>query len=286
MRDVTGQGCYDPAAPVRDNLPLHDMSGGSAWMLSILPLIEPGLDVAALKDGQDRARRMLRLAAEIETRRAGGDLVVKVINNTGHKLPTGYPEGRRIWLNVRFFDRQGVLLGESGAYDFDTAELIHDADLKVYEVIPVVGENIAGAVGLPAGTEFHFVLNNEIAKDNRIPPLGFTNAAFDTFGGTPIGAAYADGQNWDETRYAIPPVAVRAQVTLYYQSVSREFVEFLRDNGAPGGDAQQFYEIWLQNGMCPPEVMGTREVMFAARGSAVAQPGESATPAVPTPRAP
>ena len=36
----------------------------------------------------------------------GGELVVrtKVTNLTGHKLPTGYPEGRRMWLQVQVQD--------------------------------------------------------------------------------------------------------------------------------------------------------------------------------------
>ena len=38
-------------------------------------------------------------------------------NNTGHKLPTGYPEGRRMWLNLRAYDDDGELIYESGAYD-------------------------------------------------------------------------------------------------------------------------------------------------------------------------
>lgn len=286
MRDVTGQGCYDPSAPVRDDLPLHDMSGGSAWMLSILSQVDPTLDLAALKNGETRARRMLRLAAEMEVWRVGGDLVVKVTNNTGHKLPTGYPEGRRVWLNVKFFDRTGALIGESGAYDFDTAELFDDPELKVYEIIPVIGDNIAGVVGLPAGTEFHFVLNNEVAKDNRIPPLGFTNTAFEAFGGAPVGATYADGQNWDETRYLIPSGTQIAEVTLYYQSTSREFVEFLRDNGQPGGAGQVFYDLWDQNDRCPPEVMATKRIMLPHRATGTATSVGTATPATAEPRNP
>lgn len=36
------------------------------------------------------------------------------------QLPTGYPEGRRAWLNVKFYDEAANLLGESGAYDVAT----------------------------------------------------------------------------------------------------------------------------------------------------------------------
>ena len=39
---------------------------------------------------------------------------VRVTNLTGHKLPTGYPEGRRMWLNVQARDGDDVLIWESG----------------------------------------------------------------------------------------------------------------------------------------------------------------------------
>jgi len=287
MRAVTGQGCNLPNAPVRDDLPLHDLTGGSTWMPTILPLINPDINVAALEAGILRALRMLELAADLKAWKAGDQLAVKVINNTGHKLPTGYPEGRRIWLNVKFFDRAGQLLSESGRYDFNTAELFDDAELKIYEIIPVIGADIAPVVGLPAGTEFHFVLNNEIAKDNRIPPLGFTNAAYESFGGAPVGASYADGQNWDVTHYTIPAGAARADVTLYYQSVSREFAEFLRDNSSPGGAGQTFYTLWNDNGKCPPEIMASVTVPFPARvNPSGVSPGGAQSQAEPQPVGP
>ena len=35
---------------------------------------------------------------------------VRVTNLTGHKLISGYPEGRRMWLNVQWFDAAGQLM--------------------------------------------------------------------------------------------------------------------------------------------------------------------------------
>ncbi|MCC6358159.1 MAG: hypothetical protein IT450_05410 [Phycisphaerales bacterium] len=260
MRAVTGAGCYLPEAPIRNDLPLHDMTGGSVWLPTVLGLLEPNIDTYALSVGAERARFMLQNAARLDLEVDGANLEVKVTNLTGHKLPTGYPEGRRMWLQVRFYDSVGALVGESGRWDADTGDLTHDAALKVYESIPVIGENIAAVVGLPAGTEFHFALNNAIAKDNRIPPLGFSNAAYAAVGAAPVGATYADGQNWDETVYAIPEAAVRAEVALVYQSISKEFVEFLRDNGSTGGPGQMLYDLWDANGKCPPEEMAAAAV--------------------------
>lgn len=83
---------------------------------------------------------------------------------------------------------------------------------------------------------------------------------FALFGGTPIGATYADGQHWDDTEYAIPSGAAQAVVTLYYQSTSKEFVEFLRDENTTNSKGQELYDLWANNGKCPPEVMATTTI--------------------------
>lgn len=262
MRDVSGKGCNFPGAPDRDDLPLHDLSGGSTWMLSIMNQIEPAAPVAALQAGVLRARYMLQNAAELALAEDGGQLGITITNNTGHKLPTGYPEGRRMWINVKFYDAEDTLIGESGAYDTESAELTLDAEAKVYEGVPAISEELAPVVGLPAGTPFHFVLNDTWLKDNRIPPRGFTNANYAYIGAAPVGAVYADGQYWDTTTYEIPAGAARAEVAVYYQSLSKEYIEFLRDNGVPGGAGQVLYDLWEQNGKAPPELMVMEEITF------------------------
>lgn len=279
QRDVTGKGCIFPESPIREDLPLHDFTGGSAWLVGIMNQVDPTLNRAALRDGALRARYMLQNAAQLDIQQNGAQLDVTVTNKSGHKLPTGYPEGRRIWVNVRFFNGRNTLIKETGAYDPVNAELIDDPEIKVYEAIPVIGENIAALVGLPANTVFHFVLNNKFLKDNRIPPLGFTNDDYDWFGGAPVGATYADGQNWDTTVYAVPFAADRVEVTLFYQSTTKEYVEFLRDNGTPGGAGQFMYDLWANNGMCPPEMMLTRSLNLSPQAQPNSRPdGEFKSP--------
>ncbi len=264
MRDISGKGCNPdmfPAVPLRHDLPLHDMTGGSTWMPGLLAAMYPDeVDASAAAAGAERARYMLQNAAELSYVIRGGELKVKVTNNTGHKLPTGYPEGRRIWLNVKFFNRSGGLVAESGAYDPDTGVLSQDADVKVYEVKPGLDSVTAPLAGESVGPSFHFVLNNTVFKDNRIPPRGFTNAAFEEFGGAPVAHSYADGQYWDETAYTIPAGAASAAVTLYYQSTSKEFIEFLRDKNTTNDLGQQLYQLWADNGKCPPEIMAAANV--------------------------
>ena len=256
MRDVAGKGCKTADSPLRQDMPLHDMTGGSTWMPQVIANQYPGkVNLAAIQAGIERARYMLQNAADLDVNIQDGKLVARVTNQTGHKLPTGYPEGRRIWLNVKFYDAGNNLIAESGAYDPVTAELAHDAQAKIYEVHPGIGENISSVVGIDPGPSLHFVLNNGIVSDNRIPPRGFTNAAFASFGGLPVGHSYIDGQHWDDTAYVIPAATSRAEVRLFYQSTSKEFVEFLRDENKTDTKGQFMYDLWVNNGKCPPELM-------------------------------
>ncbi len=259
MRDIAGHGADTNqfgAVPLRQDLPLHDMTGSSTWMPMLLASLHPTqVPSNAAAAGVVRATYMLENAAELGIADAGSQLQVSVTNNCGHKLPTGYPEGRRMWLNVKFFDAADQPVGESGAYDSATGELSHDGEPKIYEVHPGIDTNINTFVGLPAGPSLHFVLNNKIYEDNRIPPRGFTNAAFATFGGAPTGYSYADGQYWDDTHYTIPPGAVRAEVALLFQSTSKEFIEFLRTNNVTNLKGEQLYSLWDTNSKCPPTTM-------------------------------
>ena len=141
-----------------------------------------------------------------------------------------------------------------------TGVLTHDNEAKIYAVHPGIGDNIDEVVGLPVGPSLHFVLNNEIFKDNRIPPRGFTNAGFAQFGGSPVGYFYEDFQHWDDTPYAVPAGAVRAVVNLYYQSTTKEFVEFLRDENFTNSKGQEMYDLWDQNGKCPPTLMASSDI--------------------------
>ena len=103
------------------------------------------------RPASQRAAQLLTNAASLAVADAGGQLKVTVTNECGHKLPTGYPEGRRVWLNVKFYDDAMNLLGESGAYDPATGVLTRDAAAKIYEVHPGLETNLAIALGLHAG---------------------------------------------------------------------------------------------------------------------------------------
>ncbi len=259
MRDVSGYGCNtngNAGVPWRDDLPLHDLTGGSTWLPGLLTNLFPTeVNAAAIQAGIARAQQLLTNAASLAVADAAGQLRVTVTNECGHKLPTGYPEGRRVWLNVKFYNDAMDLLGESGAYNPNNGVLTRDVEAKIYEVHPGLETNLATALGLEPGPSLHFVLNNRTYEDNRIPPRGFTNASYAAFGGSPVGHSYADGQYWDDTLYGRPPGTTKAIVQLYYQSTSKEFIEFLRDENRTDTQGQVLYELWRTNGMCPPTLL-------------------------------
>ncbi len=185
-------------------------------------------------------------------------LSVRVTNETGHKLPSGYPEGRRMWLNLVAKDRDGVILYESGHYDPSTGYADPGCqDVKIYEIKPGLDSNIASLAGSDPGPSFHFALNNMVYFDNRIPPRGFTNANFEAIQSEPVGYTYSDGQYWDDTQYTLPLNTDTIEVVLYYQTMSKEYVEFLRDENVTNNSGQVIYDLWDTHGKSAPEVMNS-----------------------------
>ena len=287
MRDVVGAASFLGGTPVRptdslehpaSGLPLHDMTGGNAWISHILASLDPGgpvydavnaqilnqgpetltLDLtagqvpsqngAALKAGSDRAKQQLLLAATIKDLAQvpdTSDITFKVQNNTGHKLTSGFPEGRRMFVNVKAYADE-ELIHEINPYDMTVGTLkglpnaasspqlaAHEAyvDELVYEMHPtsaLTGEQ----------ETFHFVLATGRYKDNRIPPRGFDIEAAAERLCEPVwhgvvapdyfsAEEYTGG--YDEITVTLPPETDFVDVRLFYQGTSREYVEFLRD---------------------------------------------------------
>ena len=265
MPAVAGYAAYSGNLELRENIYRHEFVGSSVWMPDVLIWmydLEPE-EVEALMKSKERARELMQSASELEARREGEMLEVRVTNLAGHKLPTGYPEGRRMWLNIRFYDGAGRVIKESGRYNPSTAELVKDDEIKVYEAKP----GLKDVEGFSDGPSFHFAINNWIYKDNRIPPKGFSNSAYEERMAYIRGATYEDGQYWDTTVYSIPAGAVKAEVQLRHQSVSKNFVTFLRDENIGNTwdifDAgEKMYAAWEALGKSPPVEMASVEIQL------------------------
>lgn len=252
LRDCGEAGC----------LPAHTLVGGNTWVPRLLQderwRLHASDDARLLRRTEAAARTMLQQAATLSVTLTLADdgalALVRVVNESGHKLPTGYAEGRRMWLRVRGYAADGTLAYASGEYDAATGELAADDDLVVYEVKQGMTPEMAALTGLEAGPSFHFALNNVIVHDNRIPPRGFTRDAFDARGMLPVPDDYADGEYWDDVRYVLPPEVVRVDVALFYQTASKEYIDFLRAEG--GADGETLGLLW-DDDKSPPERMAS-----------------------------
>ena len=276
MKDVSGYGCNKKNVPFRNDLPLHDLTGGNTFVPELLKVLYPDAEnVSALNAGILRAEGMLKNAATMNlTVTPNGNLFdasVEIINETGHKLPSGYPEGRRMWINISVYDISDNLIFESGAYDTGTAILNMDG-AKIYEAKLGMSEAVAAAASdgnktYTAGESFHFVLNNMVIKDNRIPPRGFTNANFKAIQSPPVGYTYEDGAFSDVTAYNnLPAETHRVHAKLLYQTTSKEYIEFLRDENTTDNTGQDLYDLWAANGKSAPVIMNEMEVFTNVLG--------------------
>jgi hypothetical protein len=338
LRPVNGPGCNKKGAPVRTDLPLHDMTGGNYWMPVAMQYLDTlgklrlggGLtatQVAAMNDAVPRAQKQLSEAASLVVLDENPPKV-KVINHTGHKLISGYPEGRRMWLRVTWEDASGNVLRVDGAYgplfdgqgnpvtvinpaDGQPVQVeslldLYDPNTEIYEAhmgmtqewaqqlldlgYPTdlalgydrttgtpdftLGQLAAQAPGTSHET-FHFVLNNAVLKDNRIPPYGMDYETArqrnalpvpdSQYGGTP-GGTY---NYWDEVTLNNPGNATYATIELLYQPTSWEYIQFLdlandRQNAFLAEEGVNMLDAWLNAGsadvrMAKPYVMALAE---------------------------
>lgn len=317
MAPTTGIGCNFGAPPTRTDLPTHDLTGANTWIGDALTWLHfqlrlqggPPLDgdqLTALQEGKLRARDNLRNSAAIQVT---GDQVT-VTNLTGHKLPSGYPEGRRMWLRTTWYDATDTVVRIDGEYGsinaringqvtpVDTILDPTDPNLHIYKTEPaitqawaqqLIGFGTAGTTPLAydrqsgavtktladvaaqaPGTSFptqHFILNNTVVSDNRIPPYRMDRDTAvernaqpipDTLYGNPGAGGHYD--HADSFTLNPPATAVRADLELLYQPTSWEYVQFLYE----GNDGSNTFlqnaglnvlDAWLNTGMAAPEVM-------------------------------
>jgi hypothetical protein len=313
MRPVESAGADKRGVQIRKDLPRHDHTGGNYWFADMTKYqdvqgtLRLGGDLSsdqltALDLGQQRAVEHLQQAASLQV--SGNTL--KVVNLTGHKLISGYPEGRRMWLNIRWYDTDGVLIEEDGAYgnigatianpSGGTAQvesIVDPASTRVYEAHyaitrewaqtlmavnstyygPIVlnYDRLTGADGptiadLAAGNAgdhqetFHFVLNNHVSSDNRIPPYGMSYDTAQQRNALPVPAnQYGGGTSgsiynyWDEIDFSTslkPAGAVYAEIDLLYQGTSWEYIQFLDkanngQNAFLGQEGVNMLDAWI-----------------------------------------
>ena len=270
----------------KSGVPQHDLTGGNVWVSQVLASASAGspnydatnfdllnqgaavltldmsqgetlIDPADLLAGADRAEQNLHDAAVIQYSSYDaitGELSFQVQNQTGHKLPSGYPEGRRIFVNIKVYEDSGQVIYEVNPYDADASTLkdlhypYNDPDGVLPDPAPLTASEVyvdelvyemhASSTFTGEDESFHFALSTDRYKDNRIPPLGYRigeasdrlsqprwdgDDALDYF----TEDEYAGG--YDEVEIDVPAGAASIEITLNYQTTSREYIEFLRD---------------------------------------------------------
>jgi hypothetical protein len=314
MEPVVGEGTAFGISPLRYDLPMHDMTGGNTWVPDAIRWLDGqnrltlggGITQnmsAAMDRGILRARASLKRAAALDVDADS----VRITNLTGHKLISGYPEGRRMWLRTTWKDEAGTVLRQDGSYgSFQsnvngtnyTVSSITDPNARVYEAkmgisqdwalqlltlgvpatLPLSFDRTTGAVTMtlvqlasaaPGTTHesFHFVLNNTLIADNRIPPYGFRYNDAQTRNALPVPATQFGnpGQNgiydhFDDVPLNPPAGATRAEIELLYQTSSWEYIQFLR-LANPGTNAFlqnkgiDLFDAWRNTGQSAPEQM-------------------------------
>jgi len=288
---VRPNGSVNTQWPERSPFFTHSMVGGNSQLLELLRDnrdtlgIDSSTSVSGFDEKISQTRALLQNAtATLAITKAVEsdselDVDVRISNQTGHKLPTGYPS-RRLWLRLTVEDASGQVVFESGAADTqgristDDARLapaclairkasgfsnddcfephrdvIDDpAQIALYE--PVLGDS--------NGHITHILLHaGSYLKDNRIPPRGFTTSQADSIEAQtrPVGvdgdpdfniANGQQGSGSDTVHYRIPldapnggPYSVQAR--LLYQAISPSFVNGLLSSGSRVSGFKQMY---------------------------------------------
>ncbi|MGH1346877.1 MAG: multiheme c-type cytochrome [Nannocystales bacterium] len=242
------QDCHMPAvedvAGCRDHVGVHehesggrrhDMVGANRFVVSLLAEDATVLDNVAFSHTLNVMDEFLETAATLEVSFAGpADLgegldgpFVTVTNLTGHKLPTGYSEGRVMWLEV-IVRHEGEVLWESGTWDEAQGTMLEDPQLRTYQGV---------ADSYSTGETLHLLRNDHWVLDTRIPPRGLTPDPQTD----PVGSRYAvqDDGTWphfDEVEYAFDPVPeladldegeLEVSVRLLYLVNTRSYIDFL-----------------------------------------------------------
>jgi len=236
----------------------HDLAGSNRRMVEILQSLYGGAGSGEIDDAYfdialanidaslaSAATLEVVAPASVDLQSGIAEWTVKVTNNTGHKLPTGYSEGRVMWLEVTA-SYMGQVVYSSGRW-LPGKGLEGDPQQRTYEAV---------AVQRSSGKTFHLLLNDYWLVDSRIPPKGL-QADIET---DPVGDRYAllpdeTWPHWDEVTYKFDPAevvdltpgeddALDLRVRLLYVINTPEYLEFLASENvtnSAGDDALALY---------------------------------------------
>ncbi|MEH6558301.1 MAG: hypothetical protein V7708_10915 [Oceanicoccus sp.] len=274
--------------PIRENYSQHTFVGANIQILSMLQEQREVLGIADVTT-VDGFQRQIDLTREfisnnsadlaVDSMSYGNESLnidVSIHNKSGHKFPSSYPS-RRVWLNLIVRDSSGAILfqsgtpGSNGLLDTDSVqggvsctqvqkstdyrvEDCYSAHQNVIESEQQVAVYEAVMADSNGHSNYMLLYGDHYLKDNRIPPVGYTelldNPLFDKT--TAIAglarqdddfnkAANGDqGTGRDVVHYQIPwaanwpmnPAEVEVEIILYYQSIRPAFAAALQGDHA------------------------------------------------------
>lgn len=204
---------------------------------------------------------------------------VKVVNQAGHRLPSGY-HSRRVYLHVTVTDANGDQVFESGRIEPDglirgVAEDVNGAAWEPHHDVITKASQVQvwqAIVGRDDGSRTHSLLaGDRYLKDNRILPKGFykaetidnpdTVANFGTFGEALTDDDFDAGEDTVTYRIAVPEsAAYRVLAELRYQPLAYGHLQELfleSDELDPVDRFRTIYDTTWQNGGRLDEVIAT-----------------------------
>lgn len=268
----------------------HDLAGANRRMVEVLKGLYGAAGDKTFDDvffdlAADNIDRMLAEAATLEViAPAVVDLAqgisgwdVKVTNNTGHKLPSGYSEGRVMWLEVIGKVGEAVVYS-SGRWLDDGLE--GDAQQRTYE---------AHAVERASQTQFHLLKNDTWLVDSRIPAKGMkrdleTDPVGDRYALLPgdvwpnydeVSYAFAAAQVVDATPEASGDDVMALSVRLLYVINTPEYLQFLSDENQTNMAGMNALELYEGLGAVVPLELASWSQMVPVVGLMVPEVGSS-----------
>lgn len=235
----------------------HTFLGANTVMLDMFKNFreELGIEVTGFDQAIARNREFLKTSADLSivgSRSEGNNLVttLQIKNNTGHKLPSGYPS-RRVFVHFVVTDENGAIVFESGRMNADGSIDGADGDDNFrdyephYNVITredqvLIFESIMGDTN---GQVTHSLIEAaRHLKDNRLTPSGFDKNIVSSDVSV-VGEALLDGNfnsGLDIFEYQVPVSGSGKYfifADLVYQPLAYGHLEYLfRDTDIPEVD--------------------------------------------------
>jgi hypothetical protein len=249
---------------------IHTFVGGNYWGIQAVMAKNPkramtyeGAFNLALQGTLDNLAKAVKvtLMGPPLTGTPGGSLEVnvRIENLTGHKFPTGYAESRRAWIGISLVDAQKKEQALLGGYDLATGEIQAVPATRVYRAQHGKWD---GQKGQP---DEHLALHNMVISDTRIPPQGFVPSETTK----PLGEIdFSDGKggtrSFDEATFTVTaPADAAGDLTLsarvYYQSMTREHIEFLKTANTTDSRGEELESIFKATGEGAPLLIASAE---------------------------